>query len=92
MNDSTGSRCRELRPLLSAWFDGELDRAQRDGLERHLPHCSDCSVELQDVTRVSAAVHRLLFADRMDLAEQDEPDLEQRFARVLRRLVAREND
>lgn len=38
--------CDQLRPLLHAWFDGELDAARSLEVEQHLADCPDCQREL----------------------------------------------
>jgi mycothiol system anti-sigma-R factor len=35
--------CDEIRNLLDAWHDGELDRARRTAVERHLEGCAECA-------------------------------------------------
>lgn len=34
--------CDEIRPLLSAYYDGEASPEERDQVERHLARCEDC--------------------------------------------------
>lgn len=44
------------RPDLSAYLDGELPRAQRGALKRHLQACPSCRAELSAIERVKAAL------------------------------------
>jgi anti-sigma factor RsiW len=45
--------------LISAFLDGELDDRERSDLIRHLGGCGKCTVELEDMQRVRAAVRSL---------------------------------
>ena len=42
-----GSRCAELRPLLSAFCDGETRRAEAAALREHLQACAGCRATLR---------------------------------------------
>lgn len=41
--------CKELRALLHAWFDGELDAARSLEVEQHLANCSDCQRQIANL-------------------------------------------
>ncbi len=42
-----GSRCRELRPLLSAFCDGEAGKADAEAVREHLRACAGCRSTLR---------------------------------------------
>jgi RNA polymerase sigma factor (sigma-70 family) len=54
-----GSRCRELRPLLSAFCDGEADRRQVAELREHLRACGGCRATLRAYRAAPAAAAAL---------------------------------
>lgn len=45
--------------LISAYLDGELDGPELTELMDHLPSCGRCSVEIEEIQRVRAAVRSL---------------------------------
>lgn len=47
----------ELHPFLNAYMDGELRGARLEKMQAHLESCGICSHELEDLRRVSAALH-----------------------------------
>lgn len=49
--------------LISAYLDGELSNEERAGFLSHVSSCGRCSVELEDVQRVRAAVRSLPVLD-----------------------------
>lgn len=44
-------RCRSVEPLLSAWLDLSLSRAERSTVSSHLPRCARCRAELASLRR-----------------------------------------
>lgn len=48
--------CREARPFLNAYLDGELDLARAVGIEDHVQECAACSGILDSQKRLSEAV------------------------------------
>lgn len=46
-----GSRCRELRPLLSAFCDGEASPRQADAVREHLRACAGCRATMRAYRR-----------------------------------------
>ena len=38
--------CEDFKPLLSGYVDSELTREERDRLQNHLSHCSECRADL----------------------------------------------
>lgn len=50
------SACDDIRPLIHAMFDGELDAANVTGCEEHLQSCPQCASEL---TSIKALHHTL---------------------------------
>ena len=55
-----GSRCRELRPLLSAFCDGEVSPHQADLLREHLRACGGCRATLRAYRRAPRLAAALL--------------------------------
>src|SRR5690348_13880989 len=50
--------CREARPLLSAYLDGELDLVRAMEVEVHARECGACTSVLETQKQLSAAVLR----------------------------------
>lgn len=48
-----GSDCKRMIPLLSPYFDGELEREKRRDVEEHLKSCSLCSGRYGELNRNS---------------------------------------
>jgi RNA polymerase sigma factor (sigma-70 family) len=55
-----GSRCREMRPLLSAFCDGEATPEQADRLREHLRACAYCRATLRAYRAAPAAARALV--------------------------------
>ena len=55
--------CNQMRELISAYADGELDAQQRAQAERHLGDCTECSRALEDISAMKTAMRNdvLLF-------------------------------
>jgi len=57
-------QCDEVRPLLGAYLDGEVDEAERASLRQHLEGCAECGPEaaalerLRDGIRSAAPVYQ----------------------------------
>lgn len=49
--------CEEVRPLLHAWHDGELDLVHTLAIEQHLEECPGCRAEQAQLQAVSALLH-----------------------------------
>jgi anti-sigma factor RsiW len=75
--------CRETRPLLSLFFDGELEARQMRAVALHSTRCPDCEDELRHFERLQDAV--ALHVSAM----VDEIDVSQVWAGVAPRLTAR---
>lgn len=45
--------------LISAYLDGELDRAEVEALASHLSSCGRCTAELEEIQRVRTSVRSL---------------------------------
>lgn len=71
--------CQELDDLLSAYVDGELDRATRRRVEAHIDACPECQKKQQDLLGISSLLGVLapVFPP---------PSLHQRFLTRLRHL------
>jgi anti-sigma factor RsiW len=52
----TDRRCAGTEPLLSAWLDGALSRAERVRVRAHLRRCEACGRELDGLAQVRALV------------------------------------
>jgi hypothetical protein len=52
-------KCLEARPLLSLYFDGELDAPQRAQVEAHLRACAACAARLDDYAQLSREIRAL---------------------------------
>ncbi len=48
--------CRETRPLLPLFFDGELEARQMRGVALHSTRCAECEAELRRLERVQEFV------------------------------------
>ncbi|MZP28127.1 hypothetical protein GTO91_00110 [Heliobacterium undosum] len=42
--------CEKIRPLLSAYADGQLSRTEEERVRLHLQHCPDCAQEVREWT------------------------------------------
>lgn len=51
---------------LSQYFDGEIDQTQKEYIEHHVDACERCTAKIEEYTHTS-----------LDMAEFDEPDIEQ---------------
>src|SRR5262245_16268623 len=83
--------CRETRPLLPLFFDGELEARQMRAVALHSTRCSDCENELRQFERVQEAVssHIAHLVDEVDLDQVwagVAPRLESRVPSLARRL------
>src|SRR6059058_401200 len=54
----SGGGCQWL-VRVSAYHDGEMDRASLQTFERHLQSCAQCAAELAELRRVSALFSKL---------------------------------
>lgn len=63
MSKSVMNRCSEVKRLMTAWLDGELEPARRDAVARHLAACVVCRTEMA-----------ALQADRQVLASSRTPE------------------
>lgn len=59
MNDSRGDNCKDMRELLSAYHDAELDSEERLAVQAHLESCADCREELAAVESVVKSLKTL---------------------------------
>ena len=48
--------CDEMKPLLNALVDDEIDLVQRTALDSHVETCSSCATELEELQRVRHAI------------------------------------
>jgi hypothetical protein len=68
--------CEEASPLLSAYYDGELPRDQREAIAEHVAHCFVCSEQL-------AALRRLTTLAQQSPAAEPPRDLTERVLRAV---------
>jgi hypothetical protein len=63
--------CRETRPLLPLFFDGELEARQMRAVALHSTRCSDCEDELRQLERLQevVAAHVSALVDDVDLSQ-----------------------
>jgi anti-sigma factor RsiW len=83
--------CRETRPLLPLFFDGELEARQMRAVALHSTRCPDCESELRHFERLQDAVatHISSMIDDIDLGRiwaGVSPRLESRTPSLARRL------
>lgn len=62
--------CRETRPLLPLFFDGELEARQMRAVALHSTRCAECEGELRQLERLQEAVaaHVSAMIDEVDLS------------------------
>jgi anti-sigma-K factor RskA len=62
--------CRETRPLLPLFFDGELDPRQMRAVALHSTRCGECEGELRELEQLQelVATHVTEAVDAIDLA------------------------
>jgi len=51
-------QCEEARPLLDAYFDGEVAEAERSSLRDHLEGCAECGPEAAALERLRDGIRR----------------------------------
>ena len=51
-----GMNCDEVRRMLDAYLDGELDLTRQLDVETHLPGCPTCKDAAEDITKVCSLV------------------------------------
>jgi len=63
--------CRETKPLLPLFFDGELEARQMRAVALHSTRCSDCEDELRQFERLqdAVAVHVSAMVEEIDLSQ-----------------------
>ena len=55
--------CESIKELLAGYQDGELDRDQRDMVEKHLADCPACREELARLDKVKEVTNKVQFND-----------------------------
>jgi len=83
--------CRETRPLLPLFFDGELEARQMRAVALHSTRCPECEDELRHFERLqeTVAAHVSALVDEVDLGQiwaGVAPRLESRTPSLLQRL------
>jgi len=51
--------CEQISPILSAYLDGELSKAERESVEWHLQECERCRSELRELERVKSFARQI---------------------------------
>ena len=52
--------CDEVRRMLHAYLDGELDLTRQLDVKTHLPGCASCKDASEDITKVCSLVQRYI--------------------------------
>ena len=63
--------CREARPLLPLFFDGELEARQMRAVALHSTRCPECEHELRELEHLQEAIaaHVTAVADTIDISQ-----------------------
>jgi hypothetical protein len=63
--------CREARPLLPLFFDGELEARQMRAVALHSTRCSECEHELRELEHLQEAIsaHVSSLVDTIDVSQ-----------------------
>jgi len=54
--------CDEVRELLGAWGDGELDRAEAEAVRLHVEGCSECAEERRQLDKLNVSIKSMLMS------------------------------
>ncbi|GIW41201.1 MAG: hypothetical protein KatS3mg076_1778 [Candidatus Binatia bacterium] len=65
---SAAASCREVKNLLSLFFDGELDARQMRAIAVHAARCPDCEGELRELERIQELVYQVV-AERLEAVD-----------------------
>lgn len=63
------NNCAEMREFLSAYLDGELDKAQGQRVLAHLNECGDCTIFFNTL-RKTLLLYRTMPPDALDTDAQ----------------------
>jgi hypothetical protein len=71
MQQGRSMNCRETRPLLPLFFDGELEARQMRAVALHSTRCADCEGELRQLERLQETIssHVSALVDELDLGQ-----------------------
>jgi anti-sigma factor RsiW len=73
------ANCAEFEPLLDAFFDGELDSAERQAVSAHAEACEKCTRTLADIGRIAVSLKAFpAFSLHRDVAEEFDSILAER--------------
>jgi predicted anti-sigma-YlaC factor YlaD len=59
-------KCEEIKPLLMAYLDGEIEEKERLKVEKHLSECENCRREHKSFVRLKEVTDSMRFADLSD--------------------------
>jgi predicted anti-sigma-YlaC factor YlaD len=59
-------QCEEIRPLLMAYLDGEIEEKDKSEVEKHLSGCKNCRQEYQSFAKLKEVTNSMRFADLSD--------------------------
>lgn len=59
-------KCEEIRPLLMAYLDGEIEEEERLEVEKHLSECETCRKEYRSFVKLKEVADNMRFADLSD--------------------------
>lgn len=74
--------CKEVIRELSNYLDGDLDPSLRQALEKHLQHCTDCSIV---VSTARKTIELYCNKEPLPLPPDIQQEVEQALANKLRR-------
>jgi hypothetical protein len=59
-------KCEEIRPLLMAYLDGEIEEEEKLEVEKHLSQCESCRKEHKSFVKLKEVADSMRFADLSD--------------------------
>jgi predicted anti-sigma-YlaC factor YlaD len=58
--------CEEMKPLLMAYLDGEIEHERKPEVEKHLSQCENCRQEYRSFAKLKEVTDSMKFADLSD--------------------------
>lgn len=59
-------KCEEIKPLMMAYLDGEIEEEKKREIEKHVSECESCRREYQSFAKLKEVTDRMKFADLSD--------------------------
>ncbi len=50
---------KEIKTLIAAYLDGELEEEEKKRVEAHLPGCEECREEYEDLNRLEEVLNKM---------------------------------